>query len=97
MGVSMSQSFKHIVHVGRDFIQQQVSSARSYRSIAAALGRSVSAVSLEVARIRCDTGCYEAISAGNAARVRQRRGLVKLCEGSALREHVIKQPIFGQT
>lgn len=90
MGVSMRQSFKHIDHAERDFIQQQVRGARSYRSIAATLGRSVSAVSREVARNRCDAGYYEAISAGNAARVRRRRGLVKLREGSALREHVIK-------
>jgi len=34
-----------------------------------------------VARNRCDAGGYEAISAGNAARVRRRRGLVKLREG----------------
>ena len=86
----MRQSFKHIDHAERDFIQQQVRGARSYRSIAATLGRSVSAVSREVARNRCDAGYYEAISAGNAARVRRRRGLVKLREGSALREHVIK-------
>jgi len=89
MGVSMRQSFKHSDHAVRGVIQQQVRDARSYRSRTATLGRSVSAISREVARNRCDAGCYEAISAGNAARVRRRRGLVKLREGSALREHVI--------
>ena len=58
MGVSMRQSLKHSDHAERDFIQQQVLSARSYRSIAAALGRSVSAVSREVARNCCVAGLF---------------------------------------
>ncbi len=89
MGVSMRQSFKHIDAFERDTIQQQVSIGRSYRSIAAALGRSASAISREVARNRADPDRYEAIGAGWAARRRRRRGLVKLREGSVLREHVI--------
>ena len=85
----MRQSFKHIDAFERDTIQQQVSIGRSYRSIAAALGRSASAISREVARNRADPDRYEAIGAGCAARRRRRRGLVKLREGSVLREHVI--------
>ena len=89
MGVSMRQSFKHIDAFERDTIQQQVSIGRSYRSIAAALGRSASAISREVARNRADPDRYEAIGAGRAARRRRRRGLVKLREGSLLRAHVV--------
>ena len=85
----MRQSFKHIDAFERSLIQQQVSIGRSYRSIAAALGRSASAISREVARNRADPDRYEAIGAGCAARGRRRRGLVKLREGSLLREHVI--------
>ena len=54
----MRRSFKHIDYTERDFIQQQVRSARSYHSIAAALGRSVFAVSREVARNRCVAGLF---------------------------------------
>ena len=89
MGVSMRQSFKHIDAFERDTIQQQVSIGRSYRSIAAALGRSASAISREVARNRADPDRYEAIGAGRAARRRRRRGLIKLHEGSLLRAHVV--------
>jgi len=53
------------------------------------MGRPASTISREVARNRCDAGGYEAVGAGSAARWRRRRGLVKLREGSALREHVI--------
>ena len=38
---------------------------------------------------RCGAGVYEAIGAWSAARGRRRCGLVKLREGSALREHII--------
>ena len=85
----MRQSFKHIDAFERSLIQQQVSIGRSYRSIAAALGRSASAISREVARNRADPDRYKAIGAGCAARGHRRRGLVKLREGSLLREHVI--------
>ena len=85
----MRQSFKHIDASERDFIQQQVSLGRSLRSIAAEMGRPASTISREVARNRGYAGGYEAIGAGSAARWRRRRGLVKLCEGSVLREHVI--------
>ena len=89
MGVFMVQAFKHIDAFERDFIQQQVSIGRSFRSIAKELGRPASTISREVARNRGDAGGYEAIGAGGAARGRRRRGLVKLREGSVLREHVI--------
>jgi IS30 family transposase len=89
MGVFMRQSFEHIDVSERDFIQQQVSLGRSLRSIAAEMGRPASTISREVARNRGDAGGYEAIGAGGAARGRRWRGLVKLREGSVLREHVI--------
>ena len=89
MGVSMRQSFKHIDAFERSLIQQQVSIGRSYSSVDAAVVRSATAISWEVARNRADADRYEAIIAERAALRRRRRGLVKLREGAVLREHVI--------
>ena len=89
MGVFIRQAFKHLDAFERNFIQQQVSIGRSLRSIAKEMDRPASTISREVARNPGDARGYEAIGAVSAARGRRRRRLVKLREGSVLREHVI--------
>ena len=84
----MGQIYKHIDAVERDFIHRHLNEGRSHRWIAAQLGRPASAVSREVGRNRDEARGYDGIDAGQFALDRRRRGLVKLREGSGLREHV---------
>jgi len=84
----MGQIYKHIDAVERDFIHRHLNEGRSHRWIAAQLGRPASAVSREVGRNRDEALGYDGIDAGQFALDRRRRGLVKLREGSGLREHV---------
>jgi len=91
----MRQSFKHIDALERHLIKQHVSNGRSYRSIAVEMGRRASTISREVALNRGDLTGSEAFGARGAARCRRRRGLVKLREGSLLRNDTIDTGLRG--
>jgi transposase, IS30 family len=87
----MGHFYHHLISEERNFIQRHVSDGRSLRWIAGRLKRSAPTISREVKRSGGSTSGYDAVSATLASRARRRRGLVKLCEGTALRRYVLGQ------
>ena len=87
----MGQHYTHIGADERNFIQRHLNLGQSQTQIAATLGRPRSAISREVRRNRGGLSSYDAATAAASALGRRRRGVVKLAEGSAMREHVFKQ------
>ena len=91
----MGQHYGHLSVCERNFLQSSLNKERSRSWVAGVLGRSRSTIWREVKRWGADCGAYDAAGAGAAARARQRRGLVKLREGTALRSHVFAQIRLG--
>ena len=84
----MEQIYKHNDAFERGGIHRDQNEGRSHRWLVAERARPASAVSREVGRNRDEARGYDGIDAGPFALDRRRRGLVKLREGSGLREHV---------
>ena len=91
----MGQHYGHLSVCERNFLQSSLNKERSRSWVAGVLGRSRSTIWREVKRWGADCGTYDAAGAGEAARARRRRGLVKLREGTALRSHVFAQIRLG--
>jgi transposase, IS30 family len=91
MGFWMGRNYNHLCGDDRNFLHRHLDAGRSLRWIAGELGRSPSTLSREVRR-SCGSGTsYDAYYAAATSRARRRRGVVKLKEGSRLREHVLGQ------
>jgi transposase, IS30 family len=86
----MGQAYNHLSNEERNFIQRHLNLGRSRRWIAVCLMRSAATVSREVKRSSGSCAGYDAASAALSCRARRRRGLVKLSEGTALRQYVLK-------
>jgi transposase, IS30 family len=85
----MGQKYSQLSATERNEIHSRLVLGESRRSIARALGRSASTISREISRnIEEGDDEYDSCRAGYARRWRRRRGLVKLPEGSALRDYV---------
>lgn len=89
----MGQHYHHLSAYERNVLQHHLNQGHSQAQIAAFLGRSRSTVSREVKRncvsVYARTGPglgYDASRACQACVARRRRGLVRLAEGSALRD-----------
>lgn len=81
-------TYHHLNVCERNFIQKHLNLSHSQRWIAGRLGRSVSSVSRDVRR-NGGLEAYDAVGAGTGASTRRRRGLLKLAEGTVLREYVL--------
>ena len=81
----MGQKYSQLSATERNDLHSRILNGESLRSIARALGRSVSTLSREISRNSDEDEEYDACLAGYARRSRRRRGLVKLREGSVLR------------
>jgi IS30 family transposase len=81
----MGHQYNQLSATERNDLHTRFLNGESLRSIARALGRSASTVSREISRNSEEGEEYDACLAGYARRLRRRRGLVKLREGSALR------------
>ena len=86
----MGRVYKHLGVDERNFIQRHLNLGRSRRWIAEQLKRSAATVSREVKRGSGSWLGYDAAGASVACRARRRRGLVKLREGTSLRQYVLK-------
>lgn len=87
----MGQIYKHLSSEDRNFIQRHLNLGASCRWIAGRLGRSPPTISREIRRSSGTAGRYDAFSAASSCRARRRRGLVKLREGTGLRQYVMGQ------
>jgi transposase, IS30 family len=86
----MGQAYKHLSTEERNFIQRHLNLGRSRRWIAGCLKRSAPTISREVKRSSGPSAGYDAVNAALSCRARRRRGLVKLREGTALRQYVLR-------
>jgi IS30 family transposase len=86
----MGQVYNHLSGEERNFIHRHLNEGRSCRWIAGHLGRSGPTISREIKRSSGTAQGYDASSAASSCRARRRRGLVKLREGTMLREYVLK-------
>lgn len=86
----MGQIYNQLSNDERNFIQRHLNLGRSRRWIAWRLNRSAPTISREVKRSSGSSCGYDAASAAVSCKARRRRGLVKLREGTALRQHVLK-------
>nr|WP_316655719.1 IS30 family transposase [uncultured Gellertiella sp.] len=95
----MGQHYQHFSAFERNFLQSRLNMGNTQAWIALALGRSRSTVSREVRRNAPPASpshlCYDAGIASRASLSRRRRGLVRLAEGTALRETVFRQIRLG--
>ena len=95
----MGQHYQHFIVSERNFIQSRLNVGSSRSEIALALGRSRSSVSREVRRNASSSSSvgssYDAAYASKASLARRRRGLVRLAEGTPLRETVFGQIRLG--
>jgi len=86
----MGQVYNHLSGEERDFIHRHLNEGRSCRWIAGHLGRSGPTISREIKRSSGTAQGYDASSAASSCWARRRRGLVKLREGTMLRQYVLK-------
>jgi transposase, IS30 family len=86
----MGQIYNHLSGDERNFIHRHLNEGRSCRWIALRLGRSAPTISREIKRGSGTAHSYDALSAALSCRARRRRGLVKLREGTMLRQYVLK-------
>ena len=87
----MGQIYNHLSTEERNFIQRHLNLGQSCRWIAGRLKRSPPTISREIRRSSGSSLRYDAFSAASSCRVRRRRGLVKLREGTDLRQYVMGQ------
>ena len=85
----MGQHYNQLGADERHFIQRHQDRGPAW--IGLQLGRRASSVSREMRRNRCLSGGYDSVTAQACALARTRRGLVKLAEGTSLRDHVLAQ------
>jgi transposase, IS30 family len=86
----MGQIYNHLSGDERNFIHRHLNEGQSCRWIAGRLGRSGPTISREIKRSSGTAQGYDASSAASSCRARRRRGLVKLREGTMLRQYVLK-------
>jgi IS30 family transposase len=91
----MGQKYSHLQSDERNTIQRLLNAGLSSHKIGTHLGRSGSTISREIRRGGLKRESYDAPQACLLSRERQRRGSVKLREGSALRAHVFSQIQMG--
>ena len=86
----MGQVYNHLSGEERNFIHRHLNEGRSCRWIAGHPGRSGPTLSREIKRDSGTAQGYDTSSAASSYRARRRQGLVKLREGTMLRQYVLK-------